>query len=194
MEILALGDTHGRLFKAKDMYDKISRTVKIDMILHTGDYEEDALELEEQLSVPVISVKGNCDGCRTRDFKVIDLPSGKLLLTHGHMEHVDRDHTGLAYLAEEQGCQAILFGHTHIPMAGFVEGFSIFNPGSLTYPRDGSSGSVLLLHAEEEGISGEILYYSDYLTKEEQHASTGAQKKKFRGGFLRSIMNYSDRL
>ncbi|MGN0709804.1 MAG: metallophosphoesterase family protein [Anaerovoracaceae bacterium] len=189
MNIFVVSDTHGRLDKAIEMYKRFegelagsgSGTGKIDMIIHCGDHEEDGIELSERLRVPVTAVPGNCDGSFKRKVKTVDTPYGQILVTHGHTEYVDRDMSNLVYLAEDMGCAAVCFGHTHVPVDTEYDGIHLVNPGSLTYPRDGSSGSAALITADEKHFTVKIEYYDG-----------GRKKKKARGGFLRSIMNYSD--
>lgn len=38
------------------------RTPPVDMIVHCGDYYADAQEIRARLGIPVLAVKGNCDG------------------------------------------------------------------------------------------------------------------------------------
>ena len=38
-------------------------TPPVDMIVHCGDYYADAQEIRARLGIPVLAVKGNCDGC-----------------------------------------------------------------------------------------------------------------------------------
>lgn len=196
MNILIVSDTHGRLERAVRCFEKLNQEEKIDLLLHLGDYQRDANELQQRLAVPTLSVMGNCDGGMKRDFKVISTPSGKLLMTHGHMEGVNRDYQGLMYLAEENDCRIICFGHTHVPLALDTDGYLFINPGSLTYPRDCSAGSVALLKSTEDDLNAQIIYYDELFPEEfaDQVKKGSTKKKKFRGGFLRGIMNYSDRL
>lgn len=196
MRILILSDTHGTIRRSTAVFEKLSKSGKIDMIFHAGDYDRDADELQNTLAVPVISVRGNCDYCMKRDFKVIAVPSGNVLLTHGHMEGVNRDLNTLRYLAQENGCSTAVFGHTHVPLFLREDDITIINPGSLTYPRDGSHGSCFLMEStRENGLDGTILYYADLFPDEfSREFGTKSRKKKARGGFLRKIINYSDGL
>ena len=93
MKILAISDTHGKLNKVRDIWPKLT---DIDMILHAGDFIADAEKLQAELGVPVIGVKGNCDGgYSSSDFRVIPVECGNILLTHGHMENVNYQLNGL---------------------------------------------------------------------------------------------------
>lgn len=184
MRLFIVSDTHGKLDRTKEMYDRIRSGVRFDLLIHCGDYQKDAEALSRLLQLPVVSVPGNCDGCLTQAFETVDLPSGRLLVTHGHMENVRESHEGLVRLAEETGCNAICFGHTHIAEILSIDGIDIVNPGSLTRPLDGSGGTCAAAVSSEQGFTAELFYYND--------AHPQQKKKKPSGGFLRSIMNYSD--
>jgi phosphoesterase, MJ0936 family len=185
MNIFVISDTHGHLEKAYDMYNKISQTDKIDAIIHCGDYQRDGGLVESTLGIPVTSVQGNCDGTRQRDFKVVETPAGKILVTHGHIENVDYNYNNLLYLAQENDCICVCFGHTHFPVIEKEQGITLVNPGSLTFPRDGTNGSCALLHLTENLVDGLIIYYDESFGNN--------KKKKARGGYLRGLLNYSDR-
>ncbi|MDD6299066.1 metallophosphoesterase family protein [Hornefia butyriciproducens] len=189
MNFFVISDTHGHLEKVYDMFDRLSEMTidgkPVDMILHCGDHLRDGEIIGERLAVPAVSVAGNCDGCRKRDFRVVPSPDGNILITHGHMEGVDYDLSTLRYLAQENGCRAACFGHTHVPVFEDIGGVLMINPGSLTFPRDGTTGSCALLNATENGFDGGIYYY--------EHLFGGKDRKKSRGGFLRGMINYSDR-
>ena len=147
MKILLLSDTHGLLDKVYEIYGKLNH---IDLIIHCGDYQRDAHTLEDTLGIPIVSVKGNCDGASRPDREIVETPAGKLLITHGHLEGAGYDYNNLLYLAEEKDCIAVCFGHTHVPMCEDFGGIYLINPGSLTNPRDGSNGSYAILHSTEE--------------------------------------------
>ncbi len=58
------------------------------------------------------------------------------------------------YLIKEgrkKGVNIILFGHTHVGMEKNVRGITLFNPGSITLPRDGKGPSYGVLEIEEDG-------------------------------------------
>ncbi|MFA6755734.1 MAG: metallophosphoesterase family protein, partial [Bacilli bacterium] len=43
-----------------------------------------------------------------------------------------------------------LFGHTHEKLETKVGNTYLFNPGSLTYPRDSNTGSFLVINIDEK--------------------------------------------
>lgn len=201
MKFLVISDTHGDIEKAAEIYRSLPET---DAVIHLGDLEEDARGLSRLLAADVISVKGNMDnGYKKEDaFKTIDTECGKLLLTHGHMQNVKSSLTSLMYLAEEQNCIAALFGHTHIPVCENVNGLYLINPGSLTYPAAGTMPSYALVTTAADSIAAEIRYYGEG-TENERYGKDDKDKKnpqkpagsvpKVQGGFLRNLLNNSDR-
>ena len=165
MNILVLSDTHGQIDKAVEMYERLNALGSIDLVIHCGDYVKDARRIKRRLAfrgskAQVIMVPGNCDGCRERDFETVEVPSGKILVTHGHMENVKIGYSNLLYLAEEQKCNAVCFGHTHRAVNEVVDGIRIVNPGSLTNPRDGSKGTCAFLVSSEKSLAATIVRYS----------------------------------
>ena len=185
MKILLISDTHGNIERAIEVAGKING---LNMIFHCGDLKEDADDLMRQLDIPVSSVPGNCDYPDSPSKAVVDTPAGRILLTHGHKENVDYNVTKLLYVAEENDCVAACFGHTHVAYMEDFDGITLINPGSLTRPRDNSGGTFAILDATADGLSCEIIKYEDFIKKPEP-----PRKKKVQGGYLRGLLNYSDR-
>ena len=179
MKILVIGDTHGKLNRVRDIWPKLK---DIDLIAHTGDHYSDAQRLGEEFHVPVIAARGNCDSTGP-DQQIIETEYGKILLVHGHREHVNYDLSALKYRALEAGCRAVFFGHTHRSLITEDDGIHFVNPGSLTQPRDESSGSYAIVRTADESFDASIVYY----------ATVMGGKSSPSGGFIRSILNYSDR-
>lgn len=197
MRFLVISDTHGDIKKALEIYRScVSDGRKLDGVIHLGDYIDDAENIMEELDVPLYSVKGNCDGDYSGDFKVIDTEAGRILLTHGHGQKVKMTLMNLIYRAHELDCVAALFGHTHMPLVEEEEDLLLVNPGSLTYPGDGSQGSYAILTTTEDGPEASILYYHPAGSNAGggQGGNGAAPKKKVSGGHLRGILNNCDRL
>ncbi|MGU3796006.1 phosphodiesterase [Vibrio diabolicus] len=96
-------------------------------------------ELLNQYSEQIISVRGNCDSevdqmllkfPMMMDYSWVLLESGKrIFLTHGHLYNSEKRPP----LREGD---IIAHGHTHVPVAEMQDGAIIFNPGSMTFPRN----------------------------------------------------------
>ena len=65
----------------------------------------------------------------------IELAGRRVLVTHGHYYGVSMDIYGVVDEARSRGCEIVLFGHTHKPVAERRCGVLAINPGSLSYPR-----------------------------------------------------------
>lgn len=153
----------------------------IDCIVHLGDLISDAKALEVRLSTKVIGVKGNMDGGYSdEDYEILQTEYGKLLLCHGHMENVKFSTQNLLYKAEELGCKAALYGHTHMPSFIDANGIYLLNPGSLTLPKGGNQGSYAIVETTEKEFRASILFEPP-------------KKPKVTGGYLRDLLNNSDR-
>lgn len=182
MNIFITGDTHGDLSRVIEMYDAITRDTpegiphvdKFDYLIHCGDYKKDGFELGNELGLPVITVYGNCDDVWDPDFDIIDTDAGSIVATHGHVEDINNTHDHLYELAEDQGCNCICYGHSHIATYGEENGYLVINPGSLTKPLDGTMGSVAILKADKDGYSGNLVWYEDLVKAKKARADAKA--------------------
>ena len=158
MKLYVISDTHGRIEHAIEIYDSLGH---IDYIIHLGDIERDAKIIAERTKKPVISVRGNNEFFSTTpEFDILKTTYGDILLTHGHKYKVKSHLQNLLYKAEELGCKAAFFGHTHIPFNEEVAGIHLLNPGSLTFPANTSQGSYAIVDISENEFSASIFYYS----------------------------------
>lgn len=159
MKILIVSDTHrnsDNFFKALDIEGHIDR------VIHAGDVEGEEYFYYKEAGCPVEIVGGNNDYFsdlpREKEFSI-----GKynVFLTHGHYYHVA---LGYEYLVEEgisRDVDIVIFGHTHRPVVEYVDGLTIINPGSLTYPRQqGRRPSYVIM---DINASGEASYEIKYL-------------------------------
>ena len=205
MRILLISDTHGKIERALEIFQKLRTEAPIDMIVHCGDFYEDAREIGARLGARVLSVKGNCDGCfdEAEGSTILETEAGDIFVTHGHMQDVNFNMQKLFYTALDNGCVGVFFGHTHRSVNVETGGVTIVNPGSLTKPHDGSTGSFALVVTSEDGIWCKVYDYEKFMGKDKD-ASGGSvkgstdgpehkQKSKVRGGHLRDLLNYSDR-
>lgn len=152
MRLGVIADTHGDMAA-------IARVVLaagvVDGWLHLGDNALDAKELENS-GVPVYSVAGNCDVSGEYE-RVVGVCGAKLLLTHGHMYGVSAGLSRLQYRAQELGCAAALFGHTHVPLLDEEGEILLLNPGSPSSPRMGSPRSYALLYVENGRVDADLM-------------------------------------
>jgi uncharacterized protein len=195
MRILLISDTHGKIERALEIYQRLHAEAPIDMIVHCGDFYEDAREIEARLGVRTLAVKGNCDGCfdEAEGTAILETEAGDIFVTHGHMQDVNFSMQKLFYTALDNNCVGAFFGHTHRSVNVETGGVTIVNPGSLTKPHDGSTGSFALVVTSEDGIWCKVYDYEEFMGSDKGDGSDQKKKVKVRGGHLRDMLNYSDR-
>ncbi len=170
MKVLVFSDTHQNLYNAIDVLEVFQNDM--DMVLHLGDHDLDAMELQKRFpDVPFHFVLGNNDyGGNTPMQKMIFACGKKLLLTHGHRQRVYWGYDTLAYWAEEQGADMVLFGHTHRPMYDDKGRVTLLNPGSISMPRDGNGiPTFATVEIQENGVMQVQIW--------EYHAKTDIRKR-----------------
>lgn len=145
MRIGVISDTHGNVSAIRKV---IRAAGEVDGWIHLGDNFTDAGFLGSD--VPVYAVGGNCDYDGENEL-VIGLGGARVLITHGHFYGVRQSPQKLLYRAEELGCKAALFGHTHVPVLDEEGEILLLNPGSPSIPRGGSKRSFALLYIDEKG-------------------------------------------
>ena len=194
MKLFVLGDTHGQIDKAIEIYKGLK---DIDLIVHLGDHFADGQKLERVLGCPVLGVKGNMDGSFYADgYQILETSWGKIFIAHGHMENVKSNPQNILYKGESLGCKAVFYGHTHLPLYQEVEGMILLNPGSLTLPVGGRPGSYALVNIEGDDFAAAILYAQNEMTQEGSKGAKGASSsaQTVNGwGNLRNLLNNSDR-
>lgn len=141
LEILIMSDIHGNHKKADD----ILRNETYDLSFFCGDSELSDSWVDKRFN---FSVRGNNDFSsflQTRS--EIKLENFKIFITHGHEFGSYQQLMNYDRLIEAFGLyksyNLVLYGHTHFP--NYFESKNDFpaflNPGSITYPRFGSSYS-----------------------------------------------------
>jgi putative phosphoesterase len=154
VKIGVISDTHGNIKALK----KLVLNEDVDYWIHLGDVYEDSLYMKDELKVRVEALKGNCDyGVNADEEKVLEIGDHKILLLHGHRCGVKINKMQLFYKAFKMDCEAVLYGHTHIPFYAKHEDIILFNPGSISLPRGGCEPSYGILYVDEKGIRCEIV-------------------------------------
>jgi len=137
VQLAIISDTHmprgGRALPA----ECLERLKAADAILHAGDLVAlEVLELLESLGPPVHAVHGNVDDHEVRmrlpAVRVVTAEGARIVMTHDGGPADGR----LARLRRRfPDADAVVFGHSHLPLHEERDGFAIFNPGSPTERR-----------------------------------------------------------
>jgi len=111
-----------------------------DFVIFLGDGLQRVLGFEYEHPDKFIYVRGNCDlWDDTPTKRILDLGGVRILITHGHEQHVK---TGILWLfreAKEENINIVLFGHTHRPEVEEVDGVLFVNPGSASRHHGGQA-------------------------------------------------------
>jgi putative phosphoesterase len=157
MKLIVISDTHHLTTKVISELKKIKN---IDKIIHLGDFVQDGKKISEQLSIPLVAVKGNCD---FGDIKapletIINVHNQKILICHGHKYGVKYGLDRLYYKALESNVDIVMFGHTHVCLNQRIENILFFNPGSPTLPRGNSKASYGSIDVNENSVESRIIF------------------------------------
>jgi uncharacterized protein len=135
------------------------RLREADLILHAGDFVEAGVLAElEELGPPVAAVRGNVDSDELRG----RLPAEREVRAGGAriaMVHDAGPRRGRLRRLRHRfpGADAVVFGHSHIPLLERDGGFQIFNPGSPTERRRAPSHSMGIARADGGRVAFELV-------------------------------------
>ncbi len=145
MRILVFSDSHGNTGM---MRNAIADHPEADMIIHLGDGERDIESLKYLIGdKKLVQVCGNCDfGSLLPVNEIVNAGDVKIFCSHGHIEQVKYGNQILAEKAKSIGARITLYGHTHVSVTDYDDGFYLMNPGSI---RMGEYGIIDIVR---EGI------------------------------------------
>ncbi len=161
MKILVVSDTHR---KDDNLKRVLSEECPLDMLIHLGDAEGSEQFIPDWVNPEcrMEMVLGNNDFFSRLDReREIDIAGHKAFITHGHYYGVSMGPEGLADEAKSRGCDIAMYGHTHRPFLDVIDGVTVLNPGSLSYPRqEGRRPSYMIINV---GADGKLDYQQKYL-------------------------------
>ena len=137
MLLAVISDTHLPRGSRRLTDACLERLAAADLVLHAGDFTAAAVLGElEAVGPPVAAVHGNVDDADLRRRlpaeRVVEAGGARIGMVHdagparGRLERLRR---------RFPGADAVVFGHSHIPLHEAADGFQIFNPGSPTDRR-----------------------------------------------------------
>lgn len=169
MKIMIASDIHGSEYYAKKLIEAYrasgaEKLVLLGDLLYHGprndlprDYAPKAvIELLNGIAGELLCVRGNCDTEVDQmvlsfpimaDYAVLYLDGRMFYLTHGHRYGVD-------HFPNVKKGDAIIQGHTHVPMNEVRDGVWCINPGSVSIPKEGSAHRCLIY---EDGELKEVI-------------------------------------
>jgi putative phosphoesterase len=157
--VAVISDTHlprgGR-----DLPDECVRLLRgADLILHGGDFvSSSVLEDLRALGPPVEAVYGN-----------MDEPALKETLPREHVVEVEDTRIGMVHIpgpragrearlaARFEDCDAVVYGHTHLPQVERFQHLWVLNPGSPTERRSAPARAMLVLSVRGRRLTPELV-------------------------------------
>ena len=130
-----------------------------DAILHAGDLIEVSVLAElEAISPPVHVVRGNVDSAELQArlplTRIVQIDGVRIAMVHDAGPAEGR----LGRLRRRfPEADAVVFGHSHLPLHEVRDGFAIFNPGSPTERRRAPRHTMGIATVAGGGVSFELL-------------------------------------
>jgi uncharacterized protein len=157
--VAVIADTHLPRGSRRLPDECVRRLCAADLILHAGDVvAASALEELRALGPPVQAVCGNADEPALREALprelVVEVGGTRIGMTHVPGPRVGRE---ARLAARFPGCEAVVYGHTHVPQVEQLGGAWILNPGSPTERRRASARSMLELRVENGRIEPRLV-------------------------------------
>lgn len=168
MRFLIASDIHGSAYYCREVlkaYEKeqADRLLLLGDLLYHGprndlprDYApKEVIAMLNSVSDRILCVQGNCDACVDQmvlEFPIMCelafIPWGDRMIyaTHGHVWN--KEHSPL-----KKSGDILLMGHTHVPVCeafGENNEFTLWNPGSVSLPKEGSGHGYMVLEKNVE--------------------------------------------
>jgi uncharacterized protein len=159
VQLAIISDTHMPRGARALPAECVERMKAADAILHAGDLVAlEVLELLESLGPPVHAVHGNVDDMDVRmrlpAVRVVAAEGARIVMTHDGGPSDGR----LARLRRRfPDADAVVFGHSHLPLHEHRDGFHIFNPGSPTERRRAPAHTMGVATARDGVLEFELV-------------------------------------
>ena len=138
----------------------VERIREADLLLHAGDFTTvETLRELEAIGPPLLGVHGNIDSAELRRLlpaeRVVEAAGARIAMVHdggprpGRLERLRRAYGDRA--------DAVVFGHSHLPLHEERDGFQIFNPGSPTERRRAPRHTMGIARVEDGAVSFELV-------------------------------------
>lgn len=158
-KVLVLSDSHGDVNQVIEIIAHWQ--ADISAVIFLGDGAADITEAAFIFTdLDFYAVAGNNDFSLIPNSRVqfplenvITISGITIYMTHGHITHYKNVQAEVFKRAKSHKATIGLYGHLHVPAVEIQESVTIFNPGSIRYPRGESESCYLILELDKEGFS-----------------------------------------
>jgi putative phosphoesterase len=157
--IAVISDTHMPRSGRRIPESCVERILASDLVIHAGDIAtRPVLDEIRAIGPPVAAVHGNVDSADLREelpeARVVDADGARIAVVHDAGPAGGR----LNRLRERfRDADAVVFGHSHIPLHEQAGDFQIFNPGSPTERRRAPRHTMGVARAEGGSVAFELV-------------------------------------
>ena len=152
VDIAIISDTHMPKGHRRLPAACVARLRAADLIVHAGDLSTQPVLEEIQGYGRVVAVHGNVDDAGVRAalpaIATVDVEGAKIVVIHDAGASTGR--LGRMRRRFPQA-EAVIFGHSHIPLHESADGFQIFNPGSPTERRRAPHHTMGMARTRSDG-------------------------------------------
>jgi putative phosphoesterase len=158
--IAVISDTHMPKGKRRLPDECVEKIAAAEAVIHAGDFSEVSVLSELEALCPVVlGVYGNVDEPalwqRLPESLEVEVSGHSLAVVHDSGPKTGR----LGRMrARFPAAEAVVFGHSHLPLHEEEDGFQIFNPGSPTERRRAPRPSMGLLHLDGSALRFEHVW------------------------------------
>ena len=139
----------------------LRRLESVELILHAGDVVGATVLEDLARLAPVAAVAGNMDEptllAALPEQRVVEFAGARIGMVHVPGPAVGR---GERLVARFPDCDAVVYGHTHLPDVSRAGDVWVFNPGSPTERRGSPIHSMLMLEVDSGEIRPEVVALS----------------------------------
>jgi uncharacterized protein len=137
----------------------VARLTQAELILHACDFVATAvLEELRDIGPPVEGVHGNMDEPELKQLlpqqRVVEAGGVRIGMVHDAGPRVGRE---ARLAARFEGCDAVVYGHTHVPQVDRFQHLWVLNPGSPTERRSAPAHTMLVLRVDGGRITPELV-------------------------------------
>ena len=132
---------------------------RAELILHAGDFVSAAFFEElKAIGPPVEGVSGNMDEPRLKTAlpkqRIVEVGNQRIAMVHDAGPRKGRE---ARLAARFEDCEAVVYGHTHVPQVERFQHLWVLNPGSPTERRSAPVHSMIVLRVRGSRITPELV-------------------------------------